>query len=92
MFNSDFGGFQSLTTSSGGNQGEPVTDPVVQGRLTTESNWNSNGVYTGAAITGIEQGSWYQTPATGSNTRYYFFFISDNTPIRIPFTNVLLNE
>lgn len=91
-FNSDQGGFSISSSGGSGNTGSPVTDVAVQALLVSNANWGSNGTYIGTAITGIDEGSWYQTPDTGSNTRYYFFFKGENSPIRIPFTNVLLNE
>lgn len=89
-FNGSYGGFSGI--GSGANTGRPVTDTAVQTLLLASASWGSNGAYIGAAITGIDEGSWYQTPDTGSNTRYWFFFKAENDPIRIPFTNVLLNE
>lgn len=59
--------------------------------LTNDANWSANGNYIGAAITGQKIGDWYIDADTGINTRYYYYFDSATIPIRIAFTNVLLN-
>ena len=56
-----------------------ITNVTLQGYLTTQNNWTTTGVYSGTnALTNTYQGQWY------SDSEFFYFNISDNSPIRIP--------
>jgi hypothetical protein len=57
-----------------------VTDPTAIALLTTFSNWNMAGVYTGATITNTYQGQFYGD--TGDT--YVYLALADNYFARIP--------
>ena len=50
-----------------------LADATMISRLTTESNWNNLGVYTGTAITGTYEGQYYL------GTYYFYYAYSDNS-------------
>lgn len=57
-----------------------VTDPTAITLLTTSSNWDSDGVYTGTTITNTYQGQFYGD--TGNT--YVYLALADNYFARIP--------
>lgn len=54
-----------------------ISDVTAISLLTTDSNWNSAGAYTGTAIPDTYEGQYY------SDSNYYYYAYSDNSWIRI---------